>query len=147
MAGDGPEMIDARQLAGREIEFLGHCPHDEIIGLMKRARFYILPSVCYEGFPMTIAEAFACGTPVIVSDLGPQAEIVADGKTGLQYKAGDGDDLAQKVRWAWDHPTEMAEMACAARAEYEAKYTAEKNYPQLMAIYRQAFENHKHAGR
>jgi len=43
--------------------------------------------------------------------------------------------LAVKVEWAWTHPKEMQNMGYAARAEYEAKYTAERNYKLLMEIY------------
>jgi glycosyltransferase involved in cell wall biosynthesis len=63
------------------------------------------------------------------------AEIVEDGRTGLLFEAGNADDLATKVEWAWTHPDEMQEMGRAARAEYEAKYTAERNYRLLMEIY------------
>jgi glycosyltransferase involved in cell wall biosynthesis len=65
-------------------------------------------------------------------------EIVTDGRTGLHFTPGDADDLAAKVEWAWAHPEEMAAMGRAARAEYEAKYTAERNYEMLMEIYTKA---------
>jgi glycosyltransferase involved in cell wall biosynthesis len=64
-------------------------------------------------------------------------EIVEDRRTGLHFIPGDAQDLAAKVEWAWIHPKEMEVMGSLARAEYQAKYTAEKNYPLLMAIYRQ----------
>ena len=66
------------------------------------------------------------------------AEIVADGRTGLHFAAGDPDDLAAKVVWALSHPHEMEAMGRAARAEYEAKYTSERNYEMLMEIYERA---------
>jgi len=75
---------------------------------------------------------------VIASRLGAIAEIVADGKTGLHFTAGDDADLAAKVEWAWTHAREMEEMGRAARREYEAKYTAGKNYEMLMEIYERA---------
>jgi hypothetical protein len=62
-------------------------------------------------------------------------EIVEDGRTGLHFTAGDAGDLAAKVRWAWDHPDEMRTMGRNARLEYEAKYTAERNYEMLHDIY------------
>jgi glycosyltransferase involved in cell wall biosynthesis len=65
-------------------------------------------------------------------------EIVEDGRTGLHFTPGDPQDLAAKVEWAWTHPAEMEAMGRAARAEYEGKYTAERNYPMLMEIYRKA---------
>ncbi len=65
-------------------------------------------------------------------------ELVSDGRTGLHFKCGDPSDLAEKVAWAWSHPNEMDAMGREARAEYEAKYTAERNYPMLMGVYRHA---------
>jgi glycosyltransferase involved in cell wall biosynthesis len=53
------------------------------------------------------------------------------------------DDLAAKVEWARTHPEEMAAMARAARAEYEAKYTAERNYQMLIQIYERAIQRSK----
>jgi glycosyltransferase involved in cell wall biosynthesis len=90
---------------------------------------------------MPIIEAFACGVPVICSRLGAMEEIVADGRTGLQFTPCNADDLAAKVEWAWTHPKEMEAMGLGARAEYEAKYTAERNYQMLMEIYQHTIEN------
>jgi glycosyltransferase involved in cell wall biosynthesis len=95
----------------------------------------VFPSEWYETFGRVAAEAFACGVPVIASRLGAIAEIVEDGSTGLHFTPGDPGDLAAKVEWAWTHPDAMEDMGCAARREYEAKYTAERNYPMLMEIY------------
>ena len=65
-------------------------------------------------------------------------EIVDDGRTGLHFTSGDATDLAAKVRWAWDHSREMQVMGDEARREFEEKYTADKNYPMLINIYRHA---------
>lgn len=139
IVGDGPEREDleaqARQRRLAAITFRGHLSREETIAKVKGARFLIMPSKWYEGFPMCIVESFACGTPVICSRLGGMEEIVDDHRTGLHFTAGDAGDLTRKVEWAWTHPEEMAAMGRAARAEYEAKYTAERNYEMLMDIY------------
>jgi len=49
--------------------------------------------------------------------------------------------LAAKVRWAFDHPEQIAAMRQEARREYEQKYTPERNYRLLMEIYEMAIEN------
>ncbi len=145
IAGDGPlgPAIRARAEASDQIVWLGQQPPGAVLSLLRQARFLIVPSTWYEGFPRTIAEAFACGTPVIASRLGALAEIVADGRTGLHFTPGDAADLAARVAWAWEHPEEMAAMGRNARAEYEAKYTAERNYALLMDIYQAAIERAK----
>lgn len=140
IVGDGPLLkpllkdIEREGLASR-IEVMGRRASEEVGAIMAGARFLVMPSVWYEGFPMTVVEAYACGLPVIASRIGSLAEIVEDGVTGLHFNPGDAKDLATKVEWAWTHPEEMEEMGRAARREFEAKYMAERNYQTLMRIY------------
>jgi glycosyltransferase involved in cell wall biosynthesis len=142
--GDGPEeeilKALARQLGLSAVQFRGRLSHKEAVAAMKLARFLIVPSGYYETFGMCIAEAFACGTPVICSRLGAMQELVSDGRTGLHFTSGDANDLAAKVGWAWSHPKEMNVMGREGRAEYETKYTADRNYPMLMNIYESAIQ-------
>jgi glycosyltransferase involved in cell wall biosynthesis len=139
--GDGPEReeleAEARRCGLSSIQFRGRLSHQESLAAMKSASFLILPSEWYEGFPMTIAESFACGTPIICSKLGAMEEIVDDSRTGLHFTPRDSEDLARKVEWAFAHPSEIATMGRAARREYEARYTSERSYTQLMTIYEQ----------
>jgi glycosyltransferase involved in cell wall biosynthesis len=122
------------------VHFKGQLPREETLAAINHARFLVFASEWYENFPVTIAESFACSTPVICSRLGAMEEIVSDGRTGLHFNPGDPEDLAAKVEWAWNHPEQMRVMGLQARSEYEAKYTAEKNYPQLMKIYERAHQ-------
>jgi glycosyltransferase involved in cell wall biosynthesis len=142
IVGSGPQRVFletyAKQAGLSDLRFLGQLPREEVMAALKRARCLVFSSELYENFPVTLAEAFACGVPVICSRLGAMAEIVAEGRTGLHFTPGDPEDLAQKVEWGWTHPEQMAGMAKEARREYEAKYTAEKNYPMLMEIYQRA---------
>lgn len=139
IVGDGPLGAELRAAFNGadspNVRFEGWQSREQTLAAMKAARFLVFPSELYECFPVTLAEAFACGVPVIASRLGAMAEIVEHGRTGLLFEAGNADDLATKVEWAWTHPAEMQEMGRAARAEYEAKYTAERNYRLLMEIY------------
>jgi glycosyltransferase involved in cell wall biosynthesis len=126
---------------------LGRQPREKFLSLMSEARVLIFPSVWYEGAPGTIAEAFACGLPVIASNLGAMAEMVDHERTGLLFEPGDGADLACKVRWAFEHPEAVDAMRVEARREFEEKYTADRNYEELMAIYETAIANKKRARR
>jgi glycosyltransferase involved in cell wall biosynthesis len=137
--GEGPltgEVQHAMRANNSCVTLLPRASAPQLSRMTKRARFLVWPSEgFYETFGLVAIESFACGVPVICSRLGAMEEIVADGRTGLHFTAGDAEDLAQKVEWAWTHPEEMAAMGRAARAEYEAKYTAERNYEMLMEIY------------
>ncbi len=120
----------------RTVQITGRLELDSFRQLMKGARFLIWPSQgYYETFGYAAVESFSCGVPVIAQGIGVATEIVSEGSTGLHFQPGSASDLAKTMRWAWDHPVEMAHMGANARAEYEAKYTAEQNYPQLLAAY------------
>lgn len=147
LVGDGPLIDKVQAFVQKEklerVEVQGRCTREEVLTLMKGARFLVFPSEWYETFGRVAIEAFACGVPVIASRLGAMAEIVEDGRTGLHFTPGDPEDLAAKVKWAWTDPQRMLEMGREARAEYQAKYTAERNYQMLMDIYQRAIAIHK----
>lgn len=137
--GEGPLKHRVQQLAGESgsvVELLPRLAEGRLFELMRGARFLIWPSEgYYETFGYVAVEAFSCGLPVIASRVGVAEEIVEEGRTGLHFNPGDADDLATKVEWAWTHTQEMAAMGRAARTEYLAKYTPERNYKMLMQIY------------
>lgn len=134
--GHGPQALELGTVQAATL--LGWLEPQDIYARMSRAAYLVMPSIWYENFPRTLVEAYACGLPVIASRLGAMAELVQDGKTGLLFNPGDADDLAQKLRWADAHPAEMLRMGEAARREYEANYTSEINFRQLMHIYDEA---------
>lgn len=140
VVGDGPlagRVAEAnKKLKG--VEWLGRQPGERVQVLMKEARALVLPSECYEGFPMTIAEAYAVGLPVIASNHGSMSSLIEHGRTGLHFRPGDAKDLAAKVEWALAHPEKITRMQREARAKFEAKYTAERNYQMLMGAYKKA---------
>jgi len=137
--GDGPlrETLESEAAARNlsNITFAGWRSRGEILSAMKSASLLITPSLWYEGFPMTVVEAFACGIPVICSRLGGLPEIVEDGSTGLHFNPGDAEDLAGKLDLLWTQPSQLAAMGRAAREEYKRNYTAERNYELMMQIY------------
>jgi glycosyltransferase involved in cell wall biosynthesis len=138
VVGDGPlKAIDWP--AG--VTSLGQQPRETVLRLMRGACVLIFPSICYECAPMTVIEAFACGLPVIASNLGSVPEFVRHGVTGLLFQPGDSEDLARRVRWAYDHPEQLRAMRAPARREYEQQYTADCNYKMLLNIYEMAVEN------
>jgi len=144
--GGGPGLDQLEREASDRclstVSFLGPLPRDQTLAAMHGARFLLFPSEWYENFPVTIAESFACGVPVICSRIGAMEEIVEDGRTGLHFTPANPADLAAKVQWAWNHQEQMRSIGKEARREYEAKYTADQNYPSLMGIYQRAIENH-----
>ncbi len=137
--GDGPlfpeiqKFIQENQL--NNIILMGWLAKDEVIDMMKQARFLLVPSQWYEGFPLTVLEAFACALPVVVSDLGGLADLVENDVTGLKFVPGNAKNLQEKISWAISHPDEMEQIGKNGRKQYETYYTAGANYKQLVQIY------------
>jgi glycosyltransferase involved in cell wall biosynthesis len=143
VAGRGPLFSNHENNHDDCIQFLGQISREQVDIEMTRASFLVMPSECYEGFPMVLVESFSRGLPVIASRLGGMAEIVEDVVTGLHFEPGNSDDLAQKVKWIHDHPQECHQMGENARRIYEEKYTPAKNYKILMDVYEQAICGHQ----
>lgn len=105
---------------------------------MKKSYMSIFCSELYETFGRTVIESFACGRPVLSTNLGTMEEIIREGYNGIKFRSGDSHDLAQKAEWAWSNPDKIYEMGINARKEYEEKYTPERNHESLMGIYQKA---------
>jgi len=145
IAGDGPlrdalaRRIERESIVGATL--LGWLSPDAMSRELRGARLLIFPSEWYEGMPLAILEAFACGVPIIASRLGGMQEMIDDGRSGLLVRPADPRQLTERVRWAFEHEGELAALGEAARAEYEAHYTRAANCEQLIGIYRQAIEH------
>jgi glycosyltransferase involved in cell wall biosynthesis len=145
--GDGPLMDWMRgRISESTVTIAGRKEPTQVVKEMARASYMVMPSECYENFPLALAEAFAQGLAVIASRLGAMGEIIEDGITGLHFNAGDAEDLARKVRWANAHPEAMRHMGNNALRIYEENYTPEINYHQLMNIYREALKEKRGEG-
>jgi glycosyltransferase involved in cell wall biosynthesis len=135
--GDGPLAGDVAAAVSdnANIRWRGWLERDRVFERMKAAAAIVLPSLWYEAFPMTVVESFAMGLPVIASKLGSLASLIDHERTGLHFEAGDADDLVRQIRWMGEHPDEILAIRLAARKEYLLKYTGERNYLELRAIY------------
>lgn len=148
IVGDGPlrdEVVSMISSTDINAEYIGFRSRDEVLKLVARAKCQIVPSLCYEGFPMVILEAFACGTPVICSKIGSLEEIVAHGDNGLHFRAGDSNAL----RAAVDEMVvrqDMNAMGKAGRQTFLEKYDPDTNCEQLLSIYDSVLLEYKKQG-
>jgi len=110
-------------------------PVDDISSEYKRSQFLVLSSD-YEGFGLVIAEAMACGTPVVSTNcpFGP-AEIIEDGVTGLLCEL-NAQHLASKIEWMITHDDEREAMRCAA---YQSAATYQKEH--VLSLWQSVYKN------
>jgi glycosyltransferase involved in cell wall biosynthesis len=144
ICGDGPLGDEVRAAAANEtsIEWLGRRPLEEVIDLMGRASVLVFPSLWYEGFPRTIVESLARGTPVVASNLGSMKELIQPGRTGALFNAGDVADMAKTVVELCEDRVRLGEMRRTSREEFLGRYDAARNHRMMLEIYRQAMERH-----
>ena len=132
--GDGEQRAE---LAARypEAVMLGWRDAGAVQALMREARALVFPSVWYEGQPLTVYEALACGAPVIVSDACAGREAVEDGETGFWFRSGDANALAAHLRRLSDDAL-ADRMGRAAHARFwAAPLSLESHLDRLSAVY------------
>lgn len=80
---------------GEQIRYLGPKPHDEIPAIFASAKAFLFPSQQIESFGQTTVEAQACGTPVVISNIGASDELVQDGRSG--FLANTIDEFVEAI--------------------------------------------------
>jgi len=110
---DHPEYLDLIRddLDGKFIEWIGEIGDDEKSDFLGNARALLFPIRWPEPFGLTMAEAMACGTPVLATPCGSVPEIVVDGQTG--FIRATVDDLVDAVR----HLDTIDRAACRSQVE------------------------------
>jgi glycosyltransferase involved in cell wall biosynthesis len=139
IVGDGALRSKLESIAKQEnlnVEFAGRLDRPAVLDALRSAELLVIPSEWYEGFPLVVAEAFACGTPIVASRIGSLEELVEEGVTGVRFKAGDAVELADAIHAGLADQPRLRRMRTNARAYFEAHLTEKENYVRLMAIYR-----------
>lgn len=98
------------------------------------ADVYVLPSI-YETFGVTVLEACACGTPVIVTDNCGCGELVKEANAGYLVKYGDIEGLKEKMKWIIENPEEGTEMAKIGRKYIEENLAWDKVVKKVEGVY------------
>lgn len=108
LVGDGPMRAELEALARSEavtdrMIWTGNVPHAEVPGLIRRSAVVVLPSVKdwkgeVEGLGMVLAEASACGRPVVGTDLAGVKDAVSHNRSGLLVPPNDAGALADALQ-------------------------------------------------
>ncbi len=136
--GAGPLEVELKRLVAVErlpVEFHGFCDRQRLCEAMRRAEFVVVPSECYEGFPMVVLEAMACGTPVVASRLGSLAEVVMNGINGVTFSPRDPADLASVIVELGKDRQRLAAMRYRCRLHFDQHYSEEHALTALLDIY------------
>ncbi|MGQ0599192.1 glycosyltransferase family 4 protein [Aquabacterium sp.] len=144
IVGDGPDLDTLKSTFGDvNVHWHGKLPADQTLEVIRSAQLLIIPSICFEGFPMVVREALACAVPILASHIGPMEEFVLPA-FGELFKPGSPAQLLDKARGLLGEGSpRLADMSQQARIEFDCKYTAHINFERLMSIYQEAIAIHK----
>jgi glycosyltransferase involved in cell wall biosynthesis len=138
IVGDGPErealLAHAARLGLRDEPRLRFLPFRAPSWRYLRALdVFVLPSQ-WEALPIGLLEALACGVPQVATDVGGNAEAVADGTTGRVVGFDSGELAAAVVGLLRDEPRRR-ELAAASRARHARRFTVERMVAETAAVY------------
>ncbi len=103
------QMLKMRNLWPADTKVLGHVPQTELKNIMSRSHVLVLPSV-QDGFGMVMAQAMACGCPVIASRNTGGEDLFTDGDEGYIVPIRDVNALAERLQQLADEPEQRAAM-------------------------------------
>jgi len=135
--GDGELMKKLMEESNNydPICFAGKLDNKAALKTLACSKALIFPSICYEGFPLTIVESFSLGVPVISSNFGNQGIIVEHENNGLLFEKGVESDLISQVDRINKDSDFRKLLSENCVKDFESKYSEEKNYEMLMQIY------------
>lgn len=82
---------------GKNIIFLGRFPFKKLVEVYSVSDILVFPTRL-EGFGYTVAEAMACGKPVVTTNCSSLPELIIDGKGGFLCEIDNVDDFVEKIR-------------------------------------------------
>jgi glycosyltransferase involved in cell wall biosynthesis len=134
LVGDGPAMAEYRTLAGelglgRDCEFAGHKPRQEVLELLATAAVSVVPSSS-EGLGYVNIESLAVGTPVVASRVGGIPEVIHDGVDGFLVPPGDPVAIANKLQLLLVDDELRTMMGQNARQRFLAAFEEPRNIDQ-----------------
>jgi glycosyltransferase involved in cell wall biosynthesis len=117
------------------IRFVGKLNANDLSSLIAKAQLSVVPSLWYENFPNAILESYACGTPVLASNLGSLKECVKDGETGYLFRPGDSACLVERLEYCLDNTQQVMDMAQKAREVATSTYSAQMHINSLEKLF------------
>jgi glycosyltransferase involved in cell wall biosynthesis len=140
VVGTGP-LEDRLKGQNDAVEFLGYKSGQELMGIIAKAAFVVVPSMCYENCSMTILEAMALGVPVVASRIGGIPEQIDDGESGFLFEMGNHLELREKMRQLAQQPVLRDAMGSAARKKLIEEYSLARHMTELESLYNELIKS------
>lgn len=112
----------------------------DAIELLRCMDVYVSSSL-WEGLPITLLEAMACGRPVVATDVTGNRDVVVEGQTGLLVPARDPRRLAAAILAVMMDPDLAARFAQEGRRRVEASFALRATVEATEQLYREVLES------
>lgn len=113
--------LQLKSMADSRVAFVPFVSSAEVLlSLVRLSRLFVFPSLT-EGMSSMLLEAASLGVPIVCSDIAANTAVLPE--QALCFSSGDADDLAEKLRWAVEHPQEMRSLGQRAQAWVREKFS------------------------
>jgi glycosyltransferase involved in cell wall biosynthesis len=143
LLGDGKRRRELESRAPANVRFLDPVPDKASVARLAAASdacltlFKDVP-VLATNSPNKLFDTFAAGRPAIVNTRGWMRELVEENEAGVFARPGDAHDLAEKVAWLRDNPTEVERLGRNARALAEREFDRDRLAARALAVLEEA---------
>jgi glycosyltransferase involved in cell wall biosynthesis len=128
----------------------GRIPHSEMADTLAQARISVSPLMAIPKFmhniPVKVFESWACGLPVISSDLPPIRPFFRDGEFGLLVPPGDPQALAKAIEDLLKNPSRAEQMGRAGRQAVFERCNNKREIHKLISFYSKVLGGRPHTG-
>jgi glycosyltransferase involved in cell wall biosynthesis len=142
LLGGGTEESRIRRILQKggqldRVQFTGHVAQMDLPRWYHRADLFISPSHI-DGSSVSLMEALACGSAILVSDIPANKEWIRQDVNGWMFRDGDTADLAGKILWISSRPGVIPRIRREARKVAEARADWSTNFKVLLRAYERA---------
>lgn len=133
---EGSEIeVVARKFYSSRVRFIKPVPQFQLNDFYQQSSVFVLASL-EDGFGMVVAQAMACGLPVIVTENVGARDLVKDGVNGFVVPVGSPEAITERLRYLYEQPERCREMGEQARKTVESGYGWQNYGDRLVASIR-----------
>lgn len=135
---------------GEQVALGGVIPHSQMAHTLSQARVAVSPLLKIPKFmnniPVKVFESWACGLPVIASDLPPIRPFFPRNQRHLLTRPGDSEELASKIETLLSRPERVREFGCQAKRLVRERYNSSLEARKLLRFYLEVLQGSTNAG-
>jgi glycosyltransferase involved in cell wall biosynthesis len=129
-----------------QVEIRGRIDHARMASALSEARIGVSPLLGVPKFqkniPVKIFEYWACGLPVIATDLDPMRPFFRNSGAGLLVQPGNATELAEAIEWLLDHPDSSSRMGKRGRELADTRFNHTSEVHKLRRLFESVARSH-----